>query len=272
MKFSSVAMSLAVSLAAWFAPANNAQSADLPGAVQLEHTTEAGVSIAVSPFYMWLPGMNGTIGVLGTTVDVDLTPIDIIENLGDFLDALDGLYMGTGELRYREFGLMYDVFYLDVSSSREIDRAVISGTLDAGFSQTMVTLAATYRFWETEHGYLDALAGARIWDINMDVGANLNIAALTASDGDSWVDPIVGAKARYNISPNTYLNGWAMIGGFGAGSDFTWDVWTNVGYQWNNWLDLYAGFRAAGADYQNGTFIWDVTQYGPVFGATIKLN
>jgi hypothetical protein len=55
-------------------------------------------------------------------------------------------------------------------------------------------------------------------------------------------------------------------------SDFVWDVSANLGYQWNNWLDLYAGFRGAGTDYKSGSFVWYVPQYGPVMGASIKLN
>ncbi len=141
----------------------------------------------------------------------------------------------------------------------------------------MATTAGSYRVYEADNGYLDALAGLRIWDINADVGVSLNIAGRnvitsTASDGDTWVDPLIGAKGRLNLSENVYLSGWALTGGFGAGSDFMWDVWGNVGYQVNDWFDVFGGFRAAGADYQSGSFIWDVTQYGPIIGATFKLN
>jgi len=74
------------------------------------------------------------------------------------------------------------------------------------------------------------------------------------------------------LNENWYANGTALIGGFGVASDFVWDVSANIGYQWNNWFDIYAGFRGSGMDYQSGTFVWDVTQYDPVLGATIKLN
>ncbi len=273
MKFGgSIFFGLASAVMVLSAPQHAVKAADLPGTMQVEMTTESGLSVTAVPFYMWLPGMNGTVGVFGATAEVDVTPIDLIENLGDLLDALDGIYMGTGELRYGDFGFLYDVVYLELSSINDIERGRISGNVDLGFSQVMATLAGSYRAFETERGYLDALAGLRIWDINMDLGINLNVAALHASDGDSWVDPIVGGKGRFNLTENVYASGWAMIGGFGAGSDFMWDVWGNFGYEVNDWFDAFAGIRAVGADRQSGTFIWDLTQYGPVIGATIKLN
>ncbi len=248
-----------------------AQAADLPGQTY-QGTMENGLSFSIAPFYLWLPGMDGRVGVFGTVADVDYTPIDILKNLGDFLDALDGLYFGAGEVRYGKFGFFYDVVYLDVSSTQDIDGRFINGNIDLGFSQLIATLAGTYRLFETEQAFLDAMAGVRIWDVNVDVGVNLNIVAGTASDGDTWVDPVIGGKGRMQLTENVYASGWALIGGFGANSDFMWDVWGNVGYQWNNWLDLWAGIRATGADYQSGTFVWDAVQYGPIMGFTVKLN
>ena len=61
-----------------------------------------------------------------------------------------------------------------------------------------------------------------------------------------------------------------MIGGFGVSSDFMWDVFGGVGYEVKDWLSLVAGFRATGVDYQEGDFLYDITQYGPLIGAVIQ--
>ena len=251
-----------------------ALAADFPTPLEYQVTTESGFEVNIVPLYLWLPGMNGKVGVFGAPpIDVDLTPIDIVSNLGDFLDALDGLYMGAGEVRYGDFGLAYDIFYLDVSSTAEIDRTVLKGAADIAFSQVMATILGSYRAIEDENMHVDLLGGIRINDVNMSVDLTFdNIPNFTQSDGSTWVDPMFGAKGRMQLSENWYANGTALIGGFGVSSDFVWDVSANLGYQWNNWLDLYAGFRGAGTDYKSGSFIWDVTQYGPVMGASIKLN
>ena len=246
-------------------------AADLPSPMQSEMASESGFEVSIEPLYLWLPGMNGTIGALGQSVDIDLAPIDILSNLGDFLDVLDGLYMGSGQVRYGNFGFIYDVFYLDVSSTAEIDRTVLNGSLDVAFSQVMATLLGSYRAFENDTAHLDLLGGVRINDISMDIDVDLG-GGFELSDGASWVDPMFGAKGRMDLNQNWYAKGTALIGGFGVSSNFVWDASVNVGYQWNNWLDLYAGFRGTGTDYRSGSFIWDVTQYGPVMGATINLN
>jgi hypothetical protein len=125
---------------------------------------------------------------------------------------------------------------------------------------------------ESETMHVDLLGGARINDISMDIDATGPIGDFELSDGATWIDPMFGAKGRMDLDPNWYANGTALIGGFGVSSDFVWDVSANIGYQWNNWFDIYAGFRGTGTDYKSGSFVWDVTQYGPVLGATIKLN
>lgn len=135
----------------------------------------------------------------------------------------------------------------------------------------MATLLGSYRAFESDTAHLDLLGGVRINDISMDIDVNVG-GGFELSDGASWVDPMFGAKGRMDLNQNWYAKGTALIGGFGVSSDFVWDASVNVGYQWNNWLDLYAGFRGAGTDYRSGSFIWDVTQYGPVMGATINLN
>ena len=109
--------------------------------------------------------MNGTVGVFGATAEFDATPIDIIENIGELVKLLDGIYMGAGELRYGDFGFLYDVFYIDVFSSNDIDRRFINGSIDVGFKKLMVTLAGSYRVYEADNGYLDALAGFQVTEV-----------------------------------------------------------------------------------------------------------
>ena len=245
-----------------------AQATDLPGTTYHSVTTDKGVTFTIAPFYGWIPGTKGTVGVFGTRASVDVTPIDILKNIGDFVEILDGLYIGAGEIRYGRVGFLYDVFYLNVSVTKDIDRRFISGGLDVRFRQSTTTLAGTYRVMQSSTSHLDLIAGLRIWDVKTDLGVNLNIASGVASDGSRWVDPIIGVKGRTAVSPKMSLSGWALIGGAGVGSDLTWDLYGGVNYEVRKGFELSLGFRAMSADYQDGDFIWDVTQYGPLMGAT----
>lgn len=45
-----------------------------------------------------------------------------------------------------------------------------------------------------------------------------------------------------------------MVGGFGAASDFAWDVLAGVGYEWNQSFSVVGGYRALGVEYGSGGF------------------
>lgn len=246
-------------------------AADLTAGAPTEEALDANIDaaweVSIQPFNGWIQGMKGSVAVFGQPpADIDVTPIDILKNIDEFLDVLEGIYFGSGQVRRGDFGFAWDVVYLDIFSANEIGGDFVSGTLDVGSSISMATLLGTYRVHESPTAYVDALAGARISDIDLNVGITLGPGGGSASDGDTWVDPMIGLKGRKYLSERYYIDGWAMIGGFGAASDLVWDVNAVFGYEVKEWLSAYAGFRATGVDYQNGAFVWDTTMYGPVVG------
>jgi len=68
------------------------------------------------------------------------------------------------------------------------------------------------------------------------------------------------------------------IGGFGAGSEFTWQAAGMVGYRFGLFGDdnarVLAGYRALYQDYKSGSgsneFKWDMTLHGPVLALAIS--
>jgi hypothetical protein len=258
-------------LAASVVSSNSAGAADLSGHSNEAMTNNSGLTFSVVPFYGWVPGMKGTVGVFGTQAAVDVTPLDIVKNIDDFLPLLDGIYIGAGEVRYGSFGFLYDVFFLDVSVNQEIDGRFIKGALGVGFRQSTTTLAGTYRVMQSRGSHLDAVAGVRIWDIDVDVQVTTNITgSWFLSDGDRWVDPMIGIKGQTKLTTGWSFSGWALAGGFGVGSNFAWDVYGGLNYEVSKDIELSFGFRALAADYQNRNFVWDIKQYGPLVGATFK--
>ncbi len=89
-------------------------------------------------------------------------------------------------------------------------------------------------------------------------------------DSATWVDPVVGLKGRASISPDFYVTGWALVGGFGVSSDLMWDVMGSVGYEFNDSFSMTAGYRVQSVDYHNNGFVYDVVQSGPMIGAVFK--
>lgn len=227
-------------------------------------------TFSIDPFYGWLPGFDGNMRVFGVNASIDITAWDLIQNLDLLLHALDGIYEGSGELRNHQFGLQYDIVYLNLGGSQQFGGNVVSGSLDLGFKMSMTTLAGNYRFYETPTAYADVIAGARISDVEVDLDIALG-PGFELSDGDTWVDPVVGVKGRYDLNQNWYVKGSALYGGFGVSSDHLYDVAGFVGYEWNNGMELYGGWRVAYTDYSNDDgFEWDMRLSGPMLGLTFK--
>ena len=78
----------------------------------------------------------------------------------------------------------------------------------------------------------------------------------------SWVDPIVGARARYNFSDRFYAIARADVGGFGVGSDITWQAYGAIGYQLTAHTTLELGYRHLYVDYADGNFSYDISTSG----------
>jgi hypothetical protein len=198
--------------------------------------------------YAWLPSVNGTSTVRGRSSKIDAS-------LGEILDRpipeeLFGL-MGAFEARNGRFAVMTDLTYmkLGVSDSGARARSVhphIAGTLAAAvsvqFKMFIAEAALAYelaRWGGATPGTgtsIDLYGGGRFWwqnaEASLALTAGLSIADLAihrgravAASGDvTWLDPLVGLRLRHHFSPATELVLRADIGGFGAGSDLTWQA------------------------------------------------
>ena len=132
--------------------------------------------------------------------------------------------------------------------------------------------AGSYRMIESDQGHLDVLAGGRLWYVKTEidlVNPNPIVPQTSFDDSGTWVDPIIGIQGRANLTPEVFLTGWAMIGGFGAASDLTWDLMGGAGYAFNDRWSIVGGYRALSVDYENDGFLFDVVEHGPFLGVRI---
>ncbi len=60
------------------------------------------------------------------------------------------------------------------------------------------------------------------------------------------------------------------IGGFGAGSDFTWQALGLIDWQPFKYVSFIAGYRGLYQDYKDDNFKYDATTHGPLLGVNIK--
>ena len=101
--------------------------------------------------------------------------------------------------------------------------------------------------------------------------------AIVRSGDLEWVDPVVGARIRHQIAPGRELTLIGDVGGFGAGSEFSWQAVATYGFDVNCFgspLHTVIGYRALAVDFsEDGRFgknALDVVQHGPVMGVTFN--
>ena len=209
--------------------------------------------------YAWGAGLDGTVGKFGRRATID-------KSFGDVLESLDAGAMLGFEARRGRIGLLADFMHVRLSEADSVPTPIgIAVDARVKARTTTALLAAQYRSAAADWGYVDLIGGVRHWSLRTDVrlGAPLSVGG---SDTESWTDPIVGVKGLYHLGPRSYVMGWAMAGGFGAGSRFSSDLMGAFGYKLNDQSALLFAWRRLAVDYRESGFVFDSTLQGPALG------
>jgi len=263
--------------------------------------------------YAWLIGANGSLTARGHTADFDVSIWDAFDSgsSGVSLDSILAL-MGSFEARKGRFSFFTDAVWGDLgfggqyqqSSSpfKRLPNATVkvNANADLNYEQTIVQTGVTYEVakWSGAGGSftaLDVMGSARYWNldtaISLDVSGAVNAdferlglrvnrsgSRATARSGTlEWVDPVVGARLRHQMASGSELSLIGDIGGFGAGSDFSWQAIGVYGFDvmcFGTPIHTVVGYRALSVDYsEDGKFgkkELDAIQHGPLLG--VKLD
>ena len=140
-------------------------------------------------------------------------------------------------------------------------------------------LMGSARYWNQDVDLSLRLTGTLTVDLR-ELGLQLQRSrrvAIARSGDLEWVDPVVGARIRHQIAPGKELRLVGDVGGFGAGSEFSWQAVATYGFDVNCFgkpLHTVIGYRALAVDFsENGRFgksSLDVVQHGPVMGVTLN--
>ena len=256
-----------------FAVVGSALALSPARAADLEPVPASGEwTFTIAP-YLWAAGLSGDIGLFGRE------PVEVDMSFSDILDDLKFAGMVVSEAHNGSFGVFTDISYVKTKADESIRRDVLGVPAELSASVETDSFAATlmgeFRIVDEENMSLDVMAGGRLWSVSNDISAQLQaggaeLAEFSGDDGDTWVDPMVGAKTRIDTGSPLYFTAWGMIGGFGVSSDLAWDVMGGVGYQWSDWFSTVAGYRALGVDYENDGFVYDVVQQGFFLGGVMR--
>jgi hypothetical protein len=224
---------------------------------------ETAWNFALSP-YLWAPGASSSVETRFGTLSADAS-------IGDVLSATDFALMGAFEARNGRWGLIADLVYSDLTERSDTPFGVLFSRARVDTDLTMATLYAAYRLHEDDRLEVDLLGGARaVW---LDVDVALTPGALPGQSfglSESWVDPLVGGRARVALTDRWFTTALADIGGFNAGSDLTWQVLATLGYQFNPRWSAQGGWRQFAIEREIEGRDVELDLGGPVFGFTIR--
>jgi hypothetical protein len=233
----------------------------LPTTPALAQAPADGWRVTVAPYFMGA-AMNGTTAVAGQELKVDMSASDIFSHLQ--FGA-----MGLVVARKGNWGVGGDAIWMALGASgTSPGPAAITGSAD--MDQGAFAFYGLRRLGPAA----DLFFGGRVNTLQ----ARLRFdgqGQRSAEDTKTWFDPIVGFQLH---TPDTGKRWHAQIytefGGFGVGSDFTWQVFPTFGVDLARWASLDVGYRWLGIDYSTGdnlaAFKWDVLTQGPVFGVGFK--
>ena len=217
--------------------------------------------------YLWFAGVKGDVA---TIPGAPSAPIDVSSS--DALSDTEASFMLLFEAKTGCHGVLLDILYSDVQSDEELIPPPINLTMKSTSKTQIFSTAYMYELYKKQHTVVDVFAGARYWKIDTELEFSGGLGILAGQkirNAESWVDPLIGVKARTALGDSKfYVAGGLSAGGFGVGSDSFYDITANVGYQWSKAIGTSLGYRLFDVDYEVGSFLYDVKQQGWLLGLT----
>lgn len=215
----------------------------------------------LAPLYLWAVNLEGDATIRGADNSVNLGFDQIFDNLeGAFIFHFEALHENT-------WGFIVDIDYLNISQTGQI--AIFD--IDLTVKETIAEIDGFYRITHDVHQF-DVVAGLRYNEVELEydfVGMQFS-----NSMNESWWDPIVGVRYRYQLGNRWWLQLRGDVGGFGVGSNFTWQTIGLIDYQPWKYVSLIGGYRALSLDYETGgvrdQFKYDTLLHGPVLGINFR--
>jgi hypothetical protein len=211
--------------------------------------------------YLMFPYMDGETGI-GNLITV---PVDA--NPGDIFSKLKMAAMLYIEAETDKWAISSDLVYMNLN--QEVTPGTLFHSGEVRAKEFIWEPAGFYRivpFWEVG-------VGGRLTSLSMDIDALRNVfpagtEEVTASGSKIWFDPVIITRLSADIKDKWLFQFRGDVGGFGIGSDLTWQLQAYAGYRFGKIFQLTAGYRILSIDYDKGAdaerFIYNVDTFGPV--------
>lgn len=230
----------------------------LAGALALASTAASAAEPARWRFdasaNLFMSSLSGDVVTRGIPAEVDASFSDLAENL-EFGAA------GRFTVGYDRWSLSTEVSFVGLGASTR------AASID--LDQWLVEPTVGYRLSDR----IEAFAGVRYNNLDGEVRFQGPLGKV-ASGTQDWYDPIVGANLSLPLGQSKFsFDGRFDVGGFGVGSDFTWQAYPYLNWHFAKWGSAQLGYRWLGTDYEDGSgskkFGYDVILQGPQIGFTM---
>lgn len=250
--------------------------------------------------YGWAINIAGSLTARGQTVDVNASFIDLVQKSDSLL-----AWMSYFEADKGRVGFYGDLVWTRLGFSRStaayrnpLPGLQLSATANAALVTDLVIaeiggLYEVHRWPGSDGSFtaVDALLGFRYWNstasVSVDALATANYAPLglsgsrqfgiSLSNTMQWVDPLIGLRLRHQFTPHQNIMVRGDIGGFGLGSQLTWQALGVYSYEWQAdsvRIAAVVGYRAIGVNYSAGSGFdangLNLVFHGPVIGIGLR--
>lgn len=215
--------------------------------------------------YLWFPQTD-------VSLDTPLGSVDGSLSISDALQDLDMAFMGALEARNGKWGFIGDFVYFSVSPTAPTPRGLAFSQVVVDTKLTMLSAYGMYRVTNDAQTSVDLGFGARAYrsDVTTTFSGNLAETRVFETD-DTWVDPLLAARIKTDFNDQWYGALFLDAGGFGVGSDSTYQVLATVGYRISDNWAVQGGYRYLEIDKgEDGSSNLDISLSGPIIGAVYR--
>jgi hypothetical protein len=220
-------------------------------------STPESWEVTLAP-YVFGASLDGETTVRGLTADVDASA-------GDVFDNMDYGFTSIVAARKGSWGILGEVLWVDLGIESDLPPADLDTRLG------ILTVEGVRRLAP----FADLTFGAR-WQ-HLHGGIRLHAPPFLDVEGSrDFVDPVVGVVLRTPWESRWHGTLIADIGGFGVGSDLSWQAFPSVGFDVTKRASLELGWRVLDTDYEDGSgthrFVYDMRLSGPAVGFTYRFG
>lgn len=222
-----------------------------PGASASDWTHE------IAP-YLWASSMEGTVGIGDVEAEASLS-------FGDLLENLELGFMGTYRASRDRYCVVVDAIYMGLGMVQKGPAGVLKSDVDVD----QIGLEVDFGY-DIGEGFT-VLGGGRYVDLDTHVRVSGPLGASTSAHQEyDWIDPVVGLQWHRPISDRWSVLLHGDAGGFSVGSQFAWQAFVILRWQFSPTIGAGLAYRYLDIDYEDGRganrFKYDVATSGPALG------